>query len=191
MKAIRVDQFGAPEVMRYVETIDPEVGPGQVRVRLQAIGVNPVDTYWRAGMNPALKLPYTPGLDGAGVVDQVGAGVTTCRVGDRVYLGTALPCTYAELAAVPAARVFALPASCSFEAGAALHVPYATAHRALFHRGQGRAGETVFIHGASGAVGLAATQFARAHGFRVIGSAGSEAGRRLALEQGLHHVVDH
>ncbi|MBI3875997.1 MAG: NADPH:quinone reductase [Verrucomicrobia bacterium] len=191
MKAIRVHQFGGPEVLRLEEIPTPQPGAGQLLLRVHAAGVNPVDTYFRSGTNPAIKPPYTPGLDAAGTVETVGEGVSTFRAGDRAYAGGAITGTYAEFAVCDAARVYRLPDNVTFAQGAGLHVPYATAHRALFHRAQARAGETVLIHGASGGVGLAAVQFARAVGLNVIGTAGTDEGRRLVLEQGAHHVLNH
>jgi NADPH2:quinone reductase len=136
-------------------------------------------------------LPYTPGTDGAGIVEGIGAGVKRFRAGDRVYLYRSLTGTYAEAALCTESQVHTLPANCSFEQGAALGVPYATAYRALFHRGQARPGESVLIHGASGGVGQAAVQLARAAGLTVLGTAGSAEGRKFVASQGAHHVLDH
>jgi NADPH2:quinone reductase len=192
MKAIRVEQFGGPEVLRLAEAPAPQPGPGQVLVRLRAAGVNPVETYIRSG-NYARKpeLPYTPGSDGAGVVEAVGAQVTEFQPGARVYTAGSISGTYAELALCPVSQVHPLPANVSFEQGAAVGIPYATAYRGLFHRAQALPQETVLIHGASGGVGLAAVQLARAHGLQVWGTAGTERGRQLVLEQGAHRVFDH
>jgi len=192
MKAIRVREFGGPEVLKLEDVADPHVDSGQVLVRLHAVGVNPVDTYLRAGAYPVKPtLPYTPGTDAAGVVEQVGPGVSTVKPGDRVYTAGTITGAYAERALCLETQVYSLPERVSFAQGAAVNVPYATAYRGLFHRAQARAGETVLVHGASGGVGIAAVQIARASGLRVIGSAGSEAGLKLVTEQGAHHVVDH
>ena len=192
MKAIRVHEFGGPEVLKLEQMPDLAAGPGQVVVRVKAVGVNPVDTYIRAGSYAAKpSLPYTPGMDGAGTVAAVGAGVEAVAVGERVYFGGTLSGSYAELALCDAVQVHPLPARVSFAQGAGVNVPYATAHRALYQRAQGRAGETLLVHGASGGVGIAAVQMARAGGFTVIGTASTEEGRKLVLEQGAHHVVDH
>jgi NADPH2:quinone reductase len=195
MKAIRVRQFGDPEVMVVEDVPDLTPGAGQVLVRIQAAGVNPVETYIRSG-NYAIKpaLPYTPGTDGAGVVEAVGSGVTHVLPGARVYVGHAAGGTtgaYAQQAAIGAAGVHPLPDRVSFAQGAALGVPYVTAWRALMIKAQGKAGETVLVHGASGGVGVAAVQIARAAGLTVIGTAGTDRGRALALEQGAHHALDH
>jgi NADPH2:quinone reductase len=196
MKAIRVHRFGGPEVLQLDEVPDPRPAPGQVLVRIRAAGVNPVDTYIRTGtytLTPAL--PYIPGTDAAGVVEAVGEGVRRVKKGDRVYVvrtaGPPLTGGYAELAVCGEALVQPLPASVSFSQGAAVAVPYGTAYRGLHHKAHARPGETVLVHGASGGVGIAAVQLAVAHGMTVIGTAGSERGRRLVREHGAHHVLDH
>jgi NADPH2:quinone reductase len=192
MKAIRVHEFGGPEVLRLEEVPTPKPGHRQVVVRLHAAGENPVETYISAGMysrKPAL--PYIPGSDGAGVVESVGEGLTHLHLGDRVYTTGSLTGTYAEFALSEAAQVHPLPPSITFAQGACLFIPYYTAYRALFHRAVAQPGEVVLIHGASGGVGIAAVQLARAVGMTVIGSAGTERGRALVREQGAHHVVDH
>ena len=192
MKAIRVHEFGGPEVLRLEDVPEPRPGAGQVLVRVRAAGVNPVDTYMRGGGH-AVKppLPYTPGLDAAGEVEAVGEGVGRVSVGDRVYTAGSLSGTYAETAVCDESQVHALPGGVSFAQGAGVSTPYATAYRALFQRAQGRPGETVLVHGASGGVGTAAVQIARAAGFNVIGTGGTDEGRKLAAEQGAHHVLDH
>src|SRR5437867_922727 len=192
MKAIRVSEYGGPSVLTLGEVPAPEPGPGQVLVRNHAVGVNPVDTYLRSNTdNRGPKLPYTPGSDAAGVVEAVGSGVTAVKAGDRVYLGGTVTGAYAELSLCEQAQVHPLPGNVSFAQGAAMNVPYATAYPALFDRGHGQAGETVLVHGASGGVGIGAVQLARARGLTVIGTAGTGRGRRLVLEQGAHHVLDH
>ncbi|MDH3234926.1 MAG: NADPH:quinone reductase [Alphaproteobacteria bacterium] len=196
MRAIRAHEFGDPEVMKLEEVLDPVAGPGEILIKIEAIGVNPVDTYIRSGVYAMLpELPYTPGGDAAGTVEALGDGVSGFAVGDRVYMaGIAIRRNQgatAEKAAVPAGAIFHLPDNASFAAGAALGVPYATAYYGLFLRGQARPGDTLFVHGASGAVGTAAVQMARAHGMTVIGSAGTDKGKQLVLDQGAHHAVDH
>jgi NADPH2:quinone reductase len=191
MKAIRVHQFGGPEVLKYEEISKPVPGPDQVLLRIKAAGVNPVDTYFRAGSNPKIAPPYTPGLDASGVIEEVGSNVTRVQKGARVYTAEATTGAYAEFALCEMSNVYALPERVSFQQGAGVGVPFATAWRALYHRAQARAGETVLVHGASGGVGTAAVQIARAGGFKVIGTASSDGGRKLVLEQGAHHVVNH
>jgi NADPH2:quinone reductase len=192
MKAIRVHEFGPPEVMKLEDVPDPTPGPGQVVVRVHAAGVNPVETYIRSGVY-ALKppLPYTPGGDAAGVVAAVGNQVTGFKTGDRVYTAGTISGAYAQLALCNVGQVYPLPAGVSFAGGAGLHVPYATAYRALYQRARAHAGQTVLVHGASGAVGIAAVQFAVAAGLIVIGTGGTERGRQLVRDQGAAHVLDH
>jgi NADPH:quinone reductase len=192
VKAIRVHEFGGPEVMKLEEIPDLVPGPGQIMVRVHAVGVNPVEAYIRSGtypMKPAL--PYTPGADAAGVVAAVGAGVTSVKAGDRVYTSGSLSGTYSEQTLCGEGQVHPLPANVSFEQGAAMGVAYGTAYRGVFQRGRARPGETVLVHGASGGVGTAAVQLARAAGLIVVGTAGTEAGLKLVQGQGAHHAVNH
>src|SRR5215470_9936037 len=192
MKAIRVSEYGGPSVLKLEEVPTPQPGPNQVLVRIHAVGVNPVDTYLRSNTdNRGPKLPYTPGSDAAGIVEAVGSGVTEVKVGDRVYVGGTPSGAYAELCLCGPGQVHPLPANVTFAQGAAMNVPYATAYQALFNRAHGQAGETVLVHGASGGVGIAAVQLARARGLTVIGTAGTERGRKLVLSEGAHHVLDH
>ena len=192
MKAIVVREYGAPEVMKLEERAKPVPAEGQVLVRVRAAGVNPADTYSRSG-NYANKpdLPYTPGTDGAGIVEAVGPGVTRAKAGDRVYLAASLSGTYAEYALALESQVHELPEKISFSQGAGVFVPYATAYRALDHFARARAGETLLVHGASGGVGVAALQFAAAMGLRAVGTAGSEKGLELALREGAALAVNH
>jgi NADPH2:quinone reductase len=192
MKAIRVNEFGPPEVLKLEDVQDPQPGANQIVVRVRAAGVNPVETYIRAGAY-ALKppLPYTPGGDAAGIVSAVGERVSRFKTGDRVYTAGTVSGAYAEYALCDAGQVYLLPDDITFAQGAGLHVPYATAYRALFLRAQAHAGQTVLVHGATGAVGIAAVQFAVAAGLIAIGTGGTERGRRLVQEQGAAHVLDH
>ena len=196
MKAIRVHQFGPPEVLQLETLPDLSPGPGQVLVRIRASGVNPVDTYIRAGNYGGLPaLPYIPGSDAAGTVEAVGDQVPEWRAGDRVYIGGTIAGralgAYAEFALCDRRQVHRLSDRVSFEQGAAVNVPYATAYRALVHKAHAQPGEAVLIHGASGGVGLAAVQLALALGLRVIATAGSERGLHVVREQGAHVVLDH
>ncbi len=192
MKAIRVHSFGAPEVMKMEKVADLAPGHGQVVVDVKAAGVNPVDSYIRSGLyRPDLKLPYTPGLDAAGVVAAIGEGVNHRFVGQRVYVARSLSGTYAEQALCNEFQTQPLPDAVTFGQGAAIGVPYGAAYRALFQRAGAEAGESVLVHGASGGVGIAAIQLARKAGMTVIGTAGTEAGRELALAQGAHFVLNH
>ena len=192
MNAIRVEEFGGPEVMKLVSVPQLRPGPGQVLVRIHAVGINPVETYIRAGTyarKPAL--PFTPGNDGAGVVEEVGEGVSKFQPGDRVYTAGSISGTYAEYALCDPVQLHPLPANASFAQGAAMGTPYATAFRGLFQRAQAKPGETLLVHGASGGVGTAAIQLARTRGLRVLGTAGTERGRDLVREQGADEVFDH
>lgn len=195
MRAILVRQFGGPEVMKLEELPDPVAGPGQLVVKICAAGVNPVDTYIRNGAYAHLPaLPYTPGADAAGEVDSVGEGVTEYKKGDRVYLiATAAGHygAYAAKAVCNVEQVHPLPSCASFGQGAAIGVPYATAYRALFHRAQARPAETVLVHGATGGVGIAAVQLARARGMRIIGTGGTDTGLQAVRDQGADVVVSH
>lgn len=192
MKAIVVKEFGGPEVLKITEVPLPKAGPGQVVVRVKAAGVNPADTYARSGSylrKP--ELPYTPGTDGAGVIETAGGDVRRVKPGDRVYMARTVSGTYAEYALALDSQVQPLPDRISFSQGAGVFVPYATAYRALEHFAHSRGGETLLVHGASGGVGIAAVQTARARGMIVIGTAGTDKGRALARREGAHHMVDH
>ena len=177
--------------MKLEDVPDPKPGPGQVLIRVRAAGVNPVDAYIRAGTYARKpNLPYIPGADLGGVVEAVGEGVTRLIAGARVY-AHAVPGTYAELAVCDEWQAYPLPDRVSFQQGAALGVPYATAWRALMIRAHARAGETLLVHGASGGVGAGAVQIARARGLRVIGTAGTPEGIALVRNHGAHHVLNH
>ena len=197
MKAIRVHGFGGPDVMRLEEVPDPQPGAAEVLVRVRAAGVNPVDSYIRTGTYVRKpSLPYTPGSDGAGDVDAVGADVKDFARGDRVYIAgvgntAAGAGTYAERVLCSPSQLYRLPARTSYAQGAALGVPYATAYRALVHRAGARPAETVLVHGATGGVGIGVVELARAIGMRVIGTGGSDAGLAVVREHGADVVVNH
>ena len=193
MKGISVKEFGAPEVMQMADIARPEPKDGEVLIKVFAAGINPVETYKRAGtyakhLLPAL--PFTPGADGAGIVEALGGGVSTVAVGDRVWLSGSISGTYAEYCVSKISNVHPLPPAIGFKEGAGIGTAYRTAYRALFTRVQGLAkkGQTVLVHGASGGVGLAAIQLAKAHGCEVIGTAGTEEGLALVRSQGAHAV---
>src|SRR5436190_4309596 len=200
MKAILVREHGGPEVLKLEDLPDPKPTADQVVVRLGAVGVNPVDVYIRTGAyarKPAL--PFIPGSDAGGDIESVGANVKTWKPGDRVFIhGTAAEHThghyggaYAQKAVCNLDHLYKLPASVSFAQGAAMGVPYATAYRALFHKAQTRPGETVLIHGATGGVGIAATQIAHAHGNRVFGTGGTDEGLKSVRESGADETFNH
>lgn len=192
MKAILVKEFGGPEVMQIAEIDTPTPTGTQVLVKVEAAGVNPVETYIRAGVH-AIKptLPFTPGKDGAGVVESVGDSVTRFKPGDRVYTANSISGTYAEYSICEESDLGILPDIVAFAAGAGIWTPYATAFRALFQKANARAGESVLIHGASGGVGIAAIQWAKMAGLFVVGTASSDAGRELVVSSGADLVFDH
>jgi len=192
MKAIVVHEYGEPEVMKIEDVPTPDPNDGQVLVKVGAAGVNPVDTYLRTGIHAhAPELPYTPGKDGAGVIEKIGGGVTSVKPGDHVYTAGSLTGTYAEYSVCGEKQVGKLPDNVSFEKGAAVWTPYATSYRALFQKANAKSGETVLIHGASGGVGIAAVQWAKDAGLNVIGTASSDEGKQLVEQQGADAVFDH
>jgi NADPH:quinone reductase len=196
MRAIVARAFGGPEVLELQNVPDPMPGPTQVLVHVHTVGVNPYDTYMRTG-NYAIKppLPYTPGSDAAGVIAAVGSDISDVALGARVFIGGTATHkaygAYAEKVVCERGQIHPLPGRLSFAQGAAINVPYVTAWRALHIRGRIQPGETLFIHGASGSVGIAATQIARAWGLTVIGTAGTTAGLELVLAQGAAHALNH
>ncbi|XP_033372262.1 quinone oxidoreductase isoform X3 [Parus major] len=193
MRAVRVFEFGGPEVLKLQSDVSvPVPKANQVLIKVHACGVNPVETYIRSGTyarKPAL--PYTPGSDVAGVIESVGEQVTAFKKGDRVFTLETLSGGYAEYAVAAANRVFPLPSKLDFKQGAAIGVPYFTAYRALCQKGCAKAGESVLVHGASGGVGLAACQIARACGLKVLGTAGTEEGMNVILRNGAHQAFNH
>ena len=192
MKAIRVREFGPPEVLKLEDIPTPQPAAEQVLVRVRAAGVNPYDTYMRSG-SYAIKppLPYTPGSDAAGTIEAVGSGVARVKPGDRVYTATTLTGAYAEYALALESQVHPLPDRATFPQGAGVWVPYGTAYHALRHFADARGGETLLVHGASGGVGIAAVQIARAMGLVVLGTAGTPKGLDLARREGAHRAFDH
>jgi len=192
MKAIVIHEFGGPEVLKYEETATPKPGAGQVLIRMHAAGVNPYDTYMRQGTY-AVKppLPYTPGSDGAGLVEATGEGVKSVKNGDRVYIAKSVSGAYAEFTLALESQAHPLPKRIDFPEGAGVWVPYGTAYHALYHSAEARASETVLIHGASGGVGIAAVQMARALGLTVFGTAGTPKGIELIQREGVHQAFDH
>jgi NADPH2:quinone reductase len=197
MKAIRVHAFGGPEVLTLEDIPDPQAGAGDVVVRVRAAGVNPVDAYMHTGMYPRKPpLPYTPGFDGAGDVESVGADVKGFAKGDRVYIAgpgntVSGAGTYAERAICLPSQLHRLPSRTSYAQGAALGVPYCTAYRALFQRARAVPGETVLVHGATGGVGIATVELAHARGLIVIGTGGTDQGLATVREHGADVVVSH
>src|SRR5215468_7905963 len=196
MRAIRAHSFGGPEVLQLEQVDDPVPGPGELVIDVRAAGINPADTYMRNGTYAIVpELPYTPGGDAGGVICAMGPDVTQHKVGDPVFVGTALSFDltgcYAEKVKRKASEVLPLPSGVSFAAAAAFGVSYTTAHYSLFERGGAHSGETVFIHGASGSVGTSAIQLAKRAGIKVIGSAGTAKGMELIVREGADQAVDH
>src|SRR6516165_1625569 len=192
MKAILVREFGSPDVLKLEEVPTAKPAAGEVLVRIHAAGVNPYDTYMRAGTYPRKPpLPYTPGSDGAGVVEAVGEGVKKVKRGDRVYTTQTLSGAYAEYALALEHQVHLLPAKIGVSQSAGVWVPYGTAYHALYHSAKAHASETVLVHGASGGVGIAAVQIARSMGLMILGIAGTSTGLEIAKREGAHQVFDH
>merc|ERR1712083_875617 len=195
MEAVRVTRFGGPEVLQVDSNVPiPEVGDDQVLIRVIFAGVNPVETYIREGQYSRLPdLPYTPGSDAAGYVQQLGRNVTTLKVGDRVFVsGTSTNTgSFSQYVVSDSTYVFPLHPRLSFAQGASLGVPFFTAYKALILRAETKPGETVLVHGASGAVGTAAVQIARALGAIVVGTAGTKDGMDVVTRCGAHHVFNH
>lgn len=188
VKAIRIHETGGPDVLRLEEITLPAPGPGEVRIRHTAIGLNYIDTYFRSGLYPA-PLPCGLGLEAAGVVEEVGEGVTSLRAGDRVAYGTGPLGAYSQAQNVPAARVVRLPDSISDEDAAAMMLKGMTVQYLLRRTYRVQPGDTILFHAAAGGVGLIACQWARHLGATVIGTAGSPEKAELARAHGAHHVI--
>ncbi|KAM6148319.1 quinone oxidoreductase [Rhynchocyon petersi] len=193
MRAVRVFEFGGPEVLKLKsDIVQPIPKDHQVLIKVHACGVNPVETYIRSGSHSRKpSLPYTPGSDVAGVIEAVGNNVSAFKKGDRVFTTSTVSGGYAEYAVAADHTVYSLPEKLDFKQGAAIGIPYFTAYRALFHSARVKAGETVLVHGASGGVGLATCQIARAYGLKVLGTAGTEEGKNIVLQNGAHEVFNH
>jgi NADPH:quinone reductase len=187
MLAIQISRTGGPDVLETVDLPIPEPGPGQVRLRQEAIGINFIDTYHRTGLYP-LKLPITLGQEAAGVVDAIGEGVTNFKLGDRAAY-TGVFGGYAEYNLVPAARLLALPDGVSAEAAAGSLLKGMTAEFLLRRCRPVVAGETILVHAAAGGVGAILCQWAKALGVQVIGTVGSEDKAVLAKKHGCDHVI--
>jgi NADPH2:quinone reductase len=191
MRAIQIQQFGGPEVMQLVELPVGEPGPGEVRVRHRACGINFIDIYHRTGLYP-MPLPALLGTEAAGVVDAVGAGVTHLAPGDRVAYAARAPGSYAEARVLSALPVVKLPDSVDFETGAAMMLKGLTVQYLLRRsRVAFEPGELILWHAAAGGVGLIACQWAKALGLRLIGTAGSDAKCKLALEAGAAFAINY
>ena len=188
--AIRIHQTGGPEVLSWEEVDVPAPAAGEATVRQHAVGLNFIDTYHRTGLYP-LPLPAGIGLEGAGVVEAVGAGVTEVKVGDRVAYAGGPVGAYAEVRNIPAHRLLRLPDAIAFATAAAMMLQGLTAAYLLRRTYRVQAGDAVLIHAAAGGVGLIACQWAKALGATVIGTVGSPAKAELAKAHGCDHVINY
>jgi len=187
MKAIRVQSPGGQDVLKYEEVSDPKPGPGQVLVKLYAIGVNFIDVYHRTGLYK-LPLPFTPGMEGSGVVESVGTDVTEVQLGDRVAYAMAVG-AYAELAVVPSRQLVKIPATMDFSSAAAVMLQGMTAHYLTHSTYAIQPGDTILVHAAAGGAGLLIAQMAKRRGARVIGTVSTEEKARLARSAGVDEVI--
>ena len=190
VKAIRINRVGGPEVMELVDVDLPPPGPGEVRMRHEAIGLNYIDVYHRTGLYPQ-PMPGALGVEGAGVVEAVGEGVTGFKPGDRVAYGGRPLGAYAEARNIPAAQLLHLPKNIDFDTAAAMMLQGLTVQY-LFHRTVPlKAGDTILFHAAAGGVGLIACQWARVMGVNLIGTVGSAEKAALATAAGAAHVINY
>ena len=192
-KAIRIDRNGGPEEMKLVDITVGQPGPGEIRIQHKAVGLNFIDVYQRTGLY-ALPMPLQLGMEGAGIVEAVGDGVTHLKIGDRAAYASNPPGSYSEARVMPAKCVCKLPDAISFETGAAMMLKGLTAQYLLkrtLPQGGLNAGDFVLFHAAAGGVGLIACQWAKALGLRLIGTAGSDAKCALAKEHGASHVINY
>jgi len=187
-KAIRIERTGGPEVMQYVDVQVGDPGPGEARVRQHACGLNYIDVYFRTGLYP-MPLPAGIGLEGAGVVEAVGAGVTHVKPGDRVAYCGQPPGSYSDVRVMPASGLLVLPRAVSFETGAAMMLKGLTVQYLFRRTYKLQKGQTILFHAAAGGVGLIAMQWAKALGVTVIGTAGSESKAALARAHGCDHTI--
>jgi len=193
VQAIQIEQFGGPEVLKLVEVAVGEPGPGEIRIRHHACGLNFIDVYQRTGLY-ANPLPLQLGMEGAGIVEAVGVGVTHLKAGDRAAYASNPPGAYSQARVMPAKCVVKLPDAISFETGAAMMLKGLTAQYLLkktLPQGGLQAGDFVLFHAAAGGVGLIACQWGRALGLKLIATAGSDAKCRLALEHGATHAINY
>ena len=189
MKAIRITETGGPSVMKLVDADVPKPGAGQVRVRQTAIGLNYIDTYHRSGLYP-VPLPSGIGLEAAGVVEELGEGVSNLKVGDRIAYGVGAIGAYAEMRNLPANRITKIPNEISDETAAGMMLKGMTVRYLLRATYKVSAGETILLHAAAGGVGLILSQWAKALGVTVIGTVGSDAKKEVARAHGCDHVIN-
>ena len=191
--AVQISQHGGPEALQVVDVQVGDPGPGQVRIRHRAVGLNFIDVYHRTGLYP-LTMPAGIGMEGAGVIEAVGEGVTHLKVGDRAAYASNPPGSYAEARVMPAMCVCRLPDAIAFETGAAMMLKGLTAQYLLKKARPVEGlepGDFVLFHAAAGGVGLIACQWARALGLRLIATAGSDAKCQLALANGAAHAINY
>lgn len=190
VKAVQIEAFGGPDQLKFVDMEAGEPGPGQIRIRHEAIGLNFIDIYQRTGVYP-LNLPVTLGMEAAGVVEAAGAGVTHLKPGDRAAYASAPPGSYAEARVMNAVHVCRLPDGIDFETGAGMMLKGLTVQYLFATSAKAKEGDTVLFHAAAGGVGLIACQWARARGVTLIGTAGSDEKCALAKEHGAAHVINY
>mgnify|MGYP000924577956 FL=1 len=193
VKAIQIDQTGGPEQLKLVNVEVGEPGPGEIRIRHKAVGLNFIDVYQRTGLYP-FPMPLRLGMEASGVIEAVGAGVTHLKVGDRAAYASNPPGSYSEARVMPAKTVCVLPDAISFETGAAMMLKGLTAQYLLKRtqpQGGLQPGDHVLFHAAAGGVGLIACQWAKAMGLQLIGTAGSDAKCALAKAHGASHVINY
>ena len=189
VKAIRIHRTGGPDAMQWEDVEVGAPGPGEVRIRHEAVGLNYIDVYFRTGLYPAPSLPFTPGMEGAGVVEAVGEGVDSLAVGDRVAYAAPPVGSYAEERLMPAGKVVKVPAGIDSRQAAAMMLQGMTVEYLLRRTYPVRSGETVLLHAAAGGVGLIACQWAKHLGATVIGTVGSDEKAALARAHGCDHPI--
>ena len=192
-RAVRIDQNGGPEVLKIVDVTVGDPGPGEIRIRHKAVGLNFIDVYQRTGLYP-LPMPLNLGMEASGVVEAVGPGVTHLQAGDRAAYASQPPGSYCEVRVMPAKVVCKLPDALDFDTGAAMMLKGMTAQFLLkrtLPQGGLQAGDFVLFHAAAGGVGLIACQWAKALGYQLIGTAGSDAKCELAKANGAAHVINY
>ncbi len=192
-RAVRIDQNGGPEVLKIVDVTVGDPGPGEIRIRHKAVGLNFIDVYQRTGLYP-LPMPLNLGMEASGVVEAMGPGVTHLQVGDRAAYASQPPGSYCEVRVMPAKVVCKLPDALDFDTGAAMMLKGMTAQFLLkrtLPQGGLQAGDFVLFHAAAGGVGLIACQWAKALGYQLIGTAGSDAKCALAKANGAAHVINY
>ena len=189
VKAIRIHRTGGPDAMRWEDVEVGAPGPGEVRIRHEAVGLNFIDVYFRTGLYPAPSLPFSPGMEGAGVVEAVGEGVDTLAAGDRIAYAAPPVGAYAEERLMPADKVVKVPAGIDSRQAAAMMLQGMTVEYLLRRTYPVQSGETILFHAAAGGVGLIACQWAKHLGATVIGTVGSDEKAELARAHGCDHTI--